>query len=174
ATFNVTVNGGSAMPVTVLSADTASNTTILDLVDDVNAALAGQIAGGAVACNVLADDVTFSVTLDSANDDLDGTVSVTVHAGDARMVGFVQNQTGNGTLLANYAAPADGPLAADMTFLLKVGSADPVKLTIDRADAPTRDALVSEVNSALSGAGIAGVSFAYDGVADKFKFTAAP
>ena len=58
AVFNVTINGGGAIPVTVLKADTDANATLLDLVDDVNAALAGQIAGGNVSTFVQTDDAT--------------------------------------------------------------------------------------------------------------------
>ena len=175
AVFNVVIDGGPPIPVTVLAADTASNVTILDLVDDINAALAGQIAGGAVSGFVLSDDATFSITItDSANADLEGTVSVTVRAGDARMLGFVQNQTGSGSLVATYAAPAGGELAADMTFLLQVGSSSPVRITIQHEDTAgfTRDQLVTHVNAALGGAGVTGVSFEYDGAADKFRFSA--
>jgi Ca2+-binding RTX toxin-like protein len=182
AVFNVSIGVDAAVPVTVLKADTDANSTILDLVDDVNAALAGQIAGGNVSSFELADDATFSVTLDSDNAMLDQTVNVTVRAADARLIGFVQNQTANGTLVANYAAPASAVLAADMTFLLQVGVADPVVVHIereetsgfgvDRAQLATR--IDSAVDAALTAAGVASsVDVAFDGGTNKFTFTTA-
>ena len=111
-TLDFSINGAAAIPVMLYADDTATNTTVLNLVADINQALdVPSIKTGTLSSFVLASDVTFTVQVSNGNGST--TKQVTVFKADTD--GTKPNTTANTKL---------SDLVGDINAALKVQGLD--------------------------------------------------
>lgn len=164
ATFQVVLENLAAMTstttsVTVPAASTAGNSSVADLVADVNAALSAAGVGGQVTASVNGNRVKLSLSSPSELNNGVATRALTVVAAPGNT-----SQTQLGFTNAGPAAFKDyrfrsqsGVLSADAVFSVKVGNSAPVNVTVSQASTAGNTVagdLAADVNAALAAAGL--------------------
>ena len=166
ASFDVSVNGADAVTVTVAKADTDANTTVDDLVADINAAIAGTSLNGKVSAEhlagsnkvaLVAQGATTSMTLSAAN----GNPAIT-QMGLRSGTSATPDEADGNKLKIKAAADVSGyvgRLTDDAVFqvsLSSVNGGSPTAVTVHKSDTDAnRNILdvVADVQRALNTAG---------------------
>ena len=163
AHFNLalSVDGASptVVPVTVSAAATQANTTIAQLVAEVNTALQQALTAAGLAANQVAASTTSGaggiVLLLTLTSGTYTTLQVTTPPGDpaAWGLGLTPSQTQTATITGTNAVPANGKLTADASFTVTADGGTPTMITITAASTAgnsSQNQLLTQVQAALA------------------------
>jgi len=169
ASFNLEIDSSGGVSFTVLAADTATNSSVQDMIDDINASINASSLNGKVEAKSRYDDVFFELlegqgsklTLSGTND------------GAKTGLGLYDAETLNileiPIIIENR---TDFRVAGNIQFDLKAG-ADAAKTIIIYEDVlkdnHSNDSFISDINQALETAGFTGVMASFQGSAILFK-----
>jgi hypothetical protein len=177
ASFQLTIDDGSPVTVTLSEADTANDTSIYDatnpddpttLVGQLNLALQAAGIGGQVLAGYANNNITLTLMTATSNSTLEINIPVTTNNSMVTDLGF-QNGTTAKTQTATGPAsdplPSDGQLGADSSFTLTIGSntydislpesvTDEDTSIVNPANPTDDTTLVGQLNLALANAGL--------------------
>jgi Ca2+-binding RTX toxin-like protein len=178
ATFQIAIDGGTPVNVTVSSDSTQENVSLDDLLHDINEALkeardaenpttlvdlSDRIEAKRASREDPDDPLPQRIVLAKKETASIGSFTVSAESGDAavRELGLPTSGTAQATPTPSIVGTADvvgnGQLASDATFQIRLGSEAPVDVTVATTATDENlsiDALLTNINSALETAGL--------------------